>query len=62
MVKEIFKLVGGLRLHSWGECTMPSTQIGCLMLPSTCVSTYTIYYTSQMIYHGGGKPERAMHC
>ena len=27
------RVVGVQKFHSWGKCTMPLTQIGCLTLP-----------------------------
>jgi len=33
-------VVGVPKYHSWGKCTMPSTQIGCPTLPLACVLLY----------------------
>ena len=38
------RVVGVPKFHSLGKCTMPLTQIGCPMLPLTCVLTYIILY------------------
>ena len=37
------RVVGVPKFHSWGKCTMPSTQIGCPTLPLACV-LFILYY------------------